>query len=107
MGRDPRWDVIDATEAVIPSRLAERGVCGVQYVAALPDLPGVSVWLVTASDAERDALLASPDPCIEEVREIFAASGWPADQLDDVHTFAQSLETVDRDYESSWFYALR
>ena len=78
-----------------------------RYVAALPDVPGVSVWLVTASDAQRDVLLASREPCIDDVRDAFAAAGWPPEQLADVHTTAQSLETVDRDYESSWFRALR
>lgn len=107
-GRDPRWAVIDATESLITDRLGGRGVCQVQYVAALPDVPGVSVWLVTESDAARDALLASSsEPCIDEVRDIFLAAGWPADQAADIHTTSQSLETVDRDYESSWFRALR
>ena len=78
-----------------------------EYVASLPEQDDVWVWLVTASDAERDALLTSPQPCVSEVRDAILAAGWPADQIDNVHTTSQSQETVDRDYESSWFYALR
>lgn len=64
------------------------------------------VWLVTETDAERDDL-GDSEPCLAAVRDAFAAVGYRADQLVNVHTTAQSQETVDRDYESSWFYALR
>jgi predicted component of type VI protein secretion system len=103
---DPRWPLLNKARSAILARLGERGVQRVEFVAAFGTSDEVWVWLATASDAERDALTDS-EPFLEEVREALASVGYPADQLVNVHSTAQSQETVDRDYESSWFYALR
>lgn len=103
---DPRWALLDAARTSILDRLTERGVQRVEFVAAFGRSDEVWVWLGTTHDAERDAL-GNYEPCLDEVREAFASVGYPGDQLVNVHSTAQSQETVDRDYESSWFYALR
>lgn len=41
------------------------------------------------------------------MRAVLADTGFPADMLDGLRTTAQSQETVDREYDGSWFYALR
>jgi len=41
------------------------------------------------------------------VRTILLACGLRDRDLDRLTTTAQSQETVDRDYEGSWFYAMR
>jgi hypothetical protein len=105
-GGEPRWALLEAARERIAARLAGRGVQRVEFVAPLGSSAEVWVWLGTATDEARDAL-GEPDPCVGEVRQELAAAGYPGHQLEHVHTAAQSQETVDRDYASSWFYALR
>lgn len=76
----------------------------VQFVAAFPDLDGVSVWLCTDSDHQRDALSRNGYER-DTVVEIFHSLGFP--ESEEILTTAQSQETVDRDYEGSWFFAMR
>jgi hypothetical protein len=65
----------------------------------------VWAWLGTATDAERDAL---PErPFRDEVLEILRTAGLPEDEVGEFGTTKQSQETVERDYQGSWFYALR
>lgn len=66
----------------------------------------VHVWPVTRTDAERDSLPAA-NPFVDEVRSAIRASGFPDEHASLDGTVAQSQETVDRDYDGSWFYALR
>jgi hypothetical protein len=47
------------------------------------------------------------DPYLNEVRAIVDDAGLPRSAAQVAGTVAQSQETVDRDYEGSWFYALR
>ena len=86
--------------------LEPEGVIGVQYVVGFVHPFGVDVWLVTGTDAERDALGTS-DPFLPEVTSAILSRGFPVEHGAVEGTFAQSQETVDRDYEGSWFYALR
>lgn len=64
------------------------------------DPPEWSCWVVTATDAERDRLVA--DTGLKERLVSVAKGGFPPDSF----TF-QSDETVVRDCEGSWFYAMR
>jgi hypothetical protein len=65
-----------------------------------------SVWLITRTDEQRDALGAL-DPEREVVREVLEQVGIPPEQLEALTVTSQSQETVGRDYNGSWFYALR
>lgn len=65
--------------------------------------PDVWVWLGTSSDAERDSL-ATSHGLLGLVRRLLA------DEVDGIEVSGvtvQSDETVRRDFEGSWFYALR
>jgi hypothetical protein len=86
--------------------LASEGVIGAQYVVGFVHPFAVHVWLVTATDAERDAL-GSSNPFFAEITSALLASGFPVEHAAIEGTVAQSQETVDRDYEGNWFYALR
>lgn len=83
--------------------LADCGVSHVEYVAALPD-PDVWVWLGTDTDAQRDNL-AHADDLLARVRELLVSHGVVG--VNATGVTVQSAETVARDYEGSWFYALR
>jgi hypothetical protein len=98
-GFQPRIDDLSA------DLLATFGpsVVRVQFVGGLGDAPrqGLSVWLGTLTDAERDALAAEPD-LASTTRVLVERSG-----LFFRGVSVESQETVDRDYEGSWFYRLR
>ncbi len=59
-----------------------------------------SCWIITATDHERDMLIADY-ALMEQLIEAGKAVLLP-----DSFTF-QSEQTVSRDYEGSWFYAMR
>ena len=64
------------------------------------DPPTWSCWIVTDTDRERDLL--SANSVLAEGLRVAASTGFAPDSF----TF-QSEETVLRDYEGSWFYAMR
>lgn len=101
-------DVFAALERAEPellARLARHGVVRVEWVVGFVEPYRVSAWLGTRTDAERDALPEAP--FLAEVREILVAAGLPGDTARFECTVVQSQETVDRDHQGSWFYALR
>lgn len=106
--RLPR-DVFAALERAEPrllDRLKSHGVIRVEWVVGFVEPYRVSAWLATATDAERDKL-GRDQPFLTEVRDVVASEGLPSGRARVNATVAQSQETVDRDYEGSWFYALR
>ena len=100
------WAALERSTPAIVRGLASEGVVGAEYVVGFVHPFSVHVWLVTATDVERDAL-ASVDPCLPEVTSAILSSGFPVEHATIDGTVAQSQETVDREYEGSWFYALR
>lgn len=120
--RDLRWEVLERAKPIIGRRLSRYGVVGVEYVAGFPELSGVGVWVIVASDEVRDSLgvpfegVDHPegsssqrrlsDELADEVAAILRAE---ADHLTlgEVTGVVQSLETVDRDFDGSWFKAMR
>ena len=104
-GRDV-WAALERATPAIVRALAPEGVVDVQYVVGFVHPFSVHVWLVTATDAERDAL-GSSSPGLPTVTSAILASGFPAEHATIDGTVAQSQESVDREYEGSWFYALR
>lgn len=105
--RVPRelFKALDSVESNIVEALGHRGVTRVEWVVGFIRPFHVSAWLVTSSDTERDAL--PPQPFREEVHSMVLDAGPPSGDLGKLDTHVQSQETVDRDYEGSWFYALR
>lgn len=103
---DPRWGMLEAARPELVREFSSRGVIKVEFFAAFPQVDGIAVWLCTATDEQRDAL-GVPNPGLTEVRSVLLDVGFTADQIGQVVTISQSQETVDRDYTSSWFYAMR
>lgn len=86
--------ILQVIREVVPSARLERiGPIGF-------DPPEWSCWVVTSTDAERDRLTADAE--LNKRLASVARTGFPPDSF----TF-QSEETVRRDYEGSWFYAMR
>lgn len=81
------------------------GVKRIEYVTAFPSQDDAWVWLGTATDEERDALAGTEPQLLSDVRMIAARHGFEGEKVSGVTV--QSEETVARDYEGSWFYALR
>ena len=95
--------MLQAARADLISEFGHEGVDHVEYVAALPNRE-VWVWLGTATDEQRDDLAPSTD-LMERVTTVLAEAALAGVHVPGVTI--QSAETVDREYQGSWFYALR
>jgi hypothetical protein len=104
---DPRWTMLESARPVLIEAFGPLGVFAVSTVAAFPDLDGIEICLCTRTDPERDALGARNSRLEPAVRAILHAAGFSADQLSDLKTTAQSQESVDRDHEGIWYFAIR
>jgi hypothetical protein len=59
----------------------------------------------TLTDREREVLDRAA--ASERVSQILSSVGYRVDELTDLAVVVESQETVDRDYDGSWFYAMR
>jgi len=103
---DPRWTLLENTREPLLTAFGESGVNRVEYTAAFPHVDTFAVWLCTQSDEQRDKLARSR-MVTPMVHEVFVGVGFTSPQLGELSIEVQSQETVDRDYERSWFYATR
>jgi histidine triad (HIT) family protein len=100
------WSALDRCSPAILQALGPSGVIGVRYVVGFVHPFSVHVWLVVATDVERDGLPAR-DPFLEIGRGVVRRIGLPPGDASIDGSVCQSQETVDRDYKGSWFYVLR
>lgn len=102
---DPRWTLLQEMKPSLLQTFQASGVVRIEYVAAFPSRDDAWVWLGTATDDERDALTGAEARLLSEVRLIAEHHGFTPENISGVTV--QSEETVARDFEGSWFYALR
>lgn len=100
----PDWPQLERIRATLIAELSEQGVQRIEFATAFEKPYDSSVWLGTNSDDQRDELLASPN-LLADVQSLIARSGLDVSLV--TRATAQSQETVDREYDGSWFYALR
>jgi hypothetical protein len=104
IGREkPDWDALADLENDLRLGFRDVGVDHVEYVVAFIPPFEFSVWLGTSTDAERDSLSRAPDL---SHRVQAAAEGRDLGTLFE-GVAVESKETLDREYEGSWFYRLR
>lgn len=103
---DHVFAALERAEPELVERLGAQGVVRVEYVVGFVHPYSIAVWLVTETDAARDRL-PGPDPFLSTVQSVISDAGLPSADATVDATVAQSEETVKRDYEGSWFYALR
>ena len=103
---DPRWTLLETTREPLLAAFSESGVNRIEYSAAFPHVDTVELWLCTHSDEQRDKLARS-SMVTPKVHEVFVGVGFTSAQIGGLSIQVQSQETVDRDYERSWFYATR
>ena len=103
---DYRWQVLVDARPAIKDALLSEGVVRVEYVSAFPDQQQFAVWLGTTTDVEADRLRSSAT-APARVHEVLVAHGFGEQDLGELMVVVQSQETVDREYDGSWFYALR
>lgn len=103
---DPRYDYIERCGALLLEKYAAHGAKKVRWVAGLPEIAGAHEWLSVETDAQRNALEADPSVA-ESVKQILADQGFSQEDVARSGVRVQSQETIDRDYDSSWFYAMR
>jgi hypothetical protein len=99
------WSELNGWTERLRARFADAGVVRVEYVIGFVKPYHVTVWLGTESDAQRDEL-ATPG-LSAEVSSVLADVGMSGTDYSYGGAVVQSEETVTRDYEGSWFYALR
>lgn len=118
---DERWGLLERASPEIVAALSPQGVRAVEFVAGFPQVEGLGVWLVVESDREKEALAMQSDEALDRpasaergVRDdvedaVASILGRLADgvRLGKVSVVVQSEETVQRDFEGSWFYATR
>jgi len=88
----------------IVSAGAENGLVDVLWFLAFHGYP--VIWLVTATDAQK-AEVGGRGLLRSEVLTALTDAGLRSGLVKQVQITVESQETVDRDYEGSWFYALR
>jgi hypothetical protein len=66
----------------------------------------LAILICVATDAQRDSLLKDPD-FLGRIRRIVADCGYPEDSVGQIGFTAESDETVDRDWNGSWYHALK
>jgi hypothetical protein len=77
------------------------------YFGAIEIRPNnLAVWTRVDTDAQRDRLAADTSLRLA-MRQALAAEGYPAWALSGVAFAFQSDETVKRDYEGNWWYAIK
>lgn len=90
--------------AAIAAAGARTGVVDVLWFLSFHGYP--VIWLVTAMDAQK-AEVARHGLLRPEVLAALREAGVRPDLLEQVHITVESQETVDREYEGSWFYAMK
>lgn len=90
-------------ERALLDDLGDAGVEEAHFVVAFDEPYAFTVWLGTATDVQRDALLG--DTALEDRVRTAARTAGLADLLDGFRVDSQ--ETVDRDYAGNWFHRLR
>lgn len=99
----PDWERLKRLQSAMAGEFDPLGVTRVETVTAFAAPFTFWVWLGTDTDAERDRLQADPLVFLR-VEELAAAEGLGSLLRG---LTVESQETVDRDYEGSWFYRLR
>ena len=84
--------------------LGEWGITDVRWFLAFHGEP--VLWLETRTDAEK-AAVAARECFTEQVREILTEAGLDADLARRARVTVESAQSVERDFEGSWFYAMK
>ena len=103
---DYRWQVLVNARPALVDAFFHDGVVRVEYVSAFPDHQPFAVWLGTATDSEAVRLRTLPT-IRARVHDLLVAHGFEERDLGGLMVVVQSQETIDREYDGSWFYALR
>lgn len=111
---EEHWELKKKTQAAMRELLRDRlaAVTGAvygpdaktPYAFILDGIPPPLVWAVTLTDAERDRLKTA-DGIVSDLRAVMQASGYPIDQP--MFFNFESEETVSRDYDGHWQYAIK
>ena len=102
---DPRWTLLQDMKPALLQAFRASGVTRIEYVSAFPSQDDAWVWLGTSTDTERDSLACAEPQVLSQLRVIAERHGFEPEKLSGVTV--QSEETVARDFQGSWFYALR
>lgn len=99
----PDWDRMSRLNTSLLAEFGPQGVSRVEFVTAFSEPFQFRVWLGTSTDEERERLTEDAS-VMSRIRRLAAV-----ESLEDLLEgySAESEETVDRDFQGSWFYRLR
>lgn len=106
LAHDRRWKLLDKAGPILTAEYGPLGVNETRFVGAFPELPGAGVWLCTTTDRERD-ILRSDAALRENVLSVLRKVGFSPNDVGASGVVVESQQTVDRDYDGSWYYAMR
>ncbi|MFF1633548.1 hypothetical protein [Leifsonia sp. NPDC058248] len=106
LANDRRWELLDSAGPILTAEFGARGVIATRFVGAFPDLPGAGVWLCTTTDRERDTL-RNDATVVETALEVLREVGFSPIDVARSAVIVESQQTVDQDFEGSWYYAMR
>lgn len=66
----------------------------------------LAIWIRLATDEQKNTLLAHTE-LIPQFQQALLELGYPAESVPGVGYAFESQETVDRDYDHNWWYAVK
>lgn len=85
---------------------SSAGVTDVVFIGFM-NLAGVGAWFCTTSDSQGDLLLKRLPELDARVISVLGEVGFRGGNVARSGATVESQETVDRDYESNWRYAVK
>jgi hypothetical protein len=96
-----------AEKAILAIARARYPSCGIFSFGAVDiDPVNLAIWITSATDVQRDVLRRDPE-FQASIRQALREVGYPAGAIDGVAFEIESQETVDRDHQGSWWYAVK
>lgn len=66
----------------------------------------LAIWVTVATDEQKNALIAHTE-LTEQFQHAILELGYPAEAVPGIGYAFESQETVDRDYDHNWWYAVK
>lgn len=107
LSRKPALPISAAEQAVLRICQTVTECTGVFSFGAVEiDPKYLAIWVSVATDEQKNMLKAHPE-LIEKFQEAILELGYPAESVPEIGYAFESQETVDRDYNHNWWYAVK